>query len=203
VTLVPRINLLPYREKKRLEEARRFQRILVGVAVVAVGLAFLLRLEVAGMVSSQNARNRYLRRQTGLLVQKIGAVNHLRQERERLVNRIRVIERLQADRPLMVHLMNQLVKTLPSGVFIEKVDETPAGVVVIHGVAQSPARVSTYMRRIARSTWFGRPRLSIVATYGASGLRRSRFVVSTKLINKAFLQKTSRNGGHGPGGREP
>ena len=67
MTLVPRINLLPYREKKRSEEARRFQRILVGVAVVAVGLAFLLRLEVAGMVSSQNARNRYLKTQTGLL----------------------------------------------------------------------------------------------------------------------------------------
>jgi type IV pilus assembly protein PilN len=197
---VPRINLLPYREKQRQDEARRFQRVLVGVAVVALGLAFLLRLEVGGMVSSQLARNRYLQTQTALLVRKIGAVNNLRLERQRLVDRIRVIERLQADRPLMVHLIDQLARTLPSGVFLKKVDETPAGVVVLHGVAQSPARVSTYMRRIAHSPWFGRPHLSIVVTQSAGGLRRSRFVVSTALIDKALRSKKQPKNGRAPGG---
>ncbi len=200
---MPRINLLPYREKQRQDDARRFQRVLVGVALVALGLSFLIRLEVAGMVSTQEARNRYLQAQTASLVRQIGAVNHLRQERQRLVNRIRVIERLQADRPLMVHLMDQLARTLPSGVFLRKVDETAAATVVLHGVAQSPARVSTYMRRIARSPWLGRPHLSIVVTKSAAGLRRSRFVVSTKLIDKALRTKKSGKLGRAPGGPGP
>lgn len=199
---MPHINLLPYREKQRQDEARRFQRVLVGVAVVALGLALLLRLEVGGMVSSQLARNRYLQTQTALLVRKIGAVNDLRRERQRLINRIRVIERLQADRPLMVHLIDQLARTLPSGVFLKKVDETPAGVVVLHGVAQSPARVSTYMRLIAHSPWFGRPHLSIVVTQSAGGLRRSTFVVSTTLIDKALRSKKRPKNGRAPGGSQ-
>ncbi len=197
---MPRINLLPYREKQRQEEVRRFQRLLFGVALVALGLSFLLRLEVAGMVSSQRSRNRYLETQTALLVRKIGAVNTLRQERQRLIDRIRVIERLQADRPLMVHLVDQLARTLPSGVFLLKVDETPAGEVIVHGVAESPARVSTYMRRIARSPWLDRPQLSIVVTKRTGRLRRSRFVVSTKLVDKALLKQRSRKRGPVPGG---
>jgi type IV pilus assembly protein PilN len=197
---VPRINLLPYREKQRQEEVRRFQRLLFGVALVALGLSFLLRLEVAGMVSSQRSRNRYLETQTALLVRKIGAVNTLRQERQRLIDRIRVIERLQADRPLMVHLVDQLARTLPSGVFLLKVDETPAGEVIVHGVAESPARVSTYMRRIARSPWLDRPQLSIVVTKRTGRLRRSRFVVSTKLVDKALPKQRSRKRGPVPGG---
>lgn len=197
---MPRINLLPYREKRRQEEARRFQRVLVGVAVVALGLSFLLRLEVAGLVSAQRDRNRYLRTQTALLVRKIGAVNRLQKVRRRLVDRIRIIERLQAARPLMVHLLDQLGRTLPSGVYLTKVDESPKGLVVLHGVAQSPARVSTYMRRIAQSPWFGRPRLSIVITHSADGLRRSRFVVSTQLEDKALARRRRARPGPRAGG---
>lgn len=178
---MPHINLLPYREKRRLEEGRRFQRILVGVAILAGAASYLIRLEVSGLVMAQHARNDYLRNQTALLVRKIGAVNRLEKLRRELIDRIHVIERLQADRPLMVHLLDQLSRTLPNGVYLTKVDETPSGVVILHGVAQSPARVSTYMRRIAHSPWFGRPHLSVVITKRTGNLQRSSFVVSTQL----------------------
>ena len=192
---MPHINLLPYREKRRLDEGRRFQRVLVGVALVAFGISFLFRLEVVGMVSGQRSRNRYLRAQTALLVRKIGAVDKLQKVRQQLIDRIRIIERLQSDRPLMVHLLDQLSRTLPSGVSLTKVDESPKGMVVLHGIALSPARVSTYMRRMAHSPWFGRPRLSIVITHSAGGLRRSHFVVSTQLIDKLL---TRHKAGHKP-----
>ncbi len=185
------INLLPHRELERLARQQSFNRILAGVFLVSILLVVLIYIQVSGLVSEQNARNRYLTNQIQRITAQIGQVNHLKAMRNHLLDRIKIIERLQAQRAVPAHLFDQLIRTIPSGVYLSSLSQQPSGVIVLNGVAQSPAKVSSYMRHIASSPWLADPQLSIVRTHSVGPLRRSNFTVRTRLIDKRAHRKHS------------
>ncbi len=181
---MPRINLLPHRELERQERQERFNRILAGIFMLSVLLVALIDIQVNSLVSEQRSRNRYLESEIQKVTEEIGQVNELRSMRTRLLDRIRVIERLQARRSTPAHLFDQLTRTIPAGVYLTKLAENPQGAIVLSGIAQSPAKVSNYMRRIAASPWLADPQLNIVRTHSVGPLRRSVFIVQTHVVNK-------------------
>lgn len=198
---MPRINLLPHREQERQLHQQRFNRLLAGIFVISILLVVLIDIQVGGLVSAQRARNRYLMAQTQRITAQIGQVNHLKAIRQRLLDRIKIIERLQAQRSTPAHLFDQLIRTIPSGVYLTSLSQQPNGTITLSGVAQSPAKVSSYMRHIAVSPWLADPKLSIVRTYSVGPLRRSSFTVQTRLIDKRVQSKRAshrRNGGRRP-----
>ncbi|MHB1543210.1 MAG: PilN domain-containing protein [Gammaproteobacteria bacterium] len=196
---MPHINLLPHREQERQARQQRFNRILAGVFLISILLVVLIYIQVSGLVSDQTARNRYLTSQIQRITAQIGQVNHLRAVRTHLLDRIKIIERLQSQRSVPAHLFDQLIRTIPSGVYLISLSQQPNGIITLRGVAQSPAKVSSYMRHIADSPWLADPQLSIVRTHSVGPLRRSDFTVQTHLIDKRARQKhlphrTSRGG---------
>lgn len=198
---MPRINLLPHREQERQARQQRFNRILAGVFLVSILLVVLIYIQVSGLVSDQNARNRFLTLQIQRITAQIGQVNHLKAMRTHLLDRIKIIERLQAQRSVPAHLFDQLIRTIPSGVYLTSLTQQPNGTITLRGVAQSPAKVSSYMRHIAASPWLADPQLSIVRTHSVGPLRRSNFTVQTYLIDKRTRHKQKRtrqrtSGGH-------
>jgi type IV pilus assembly protein PilN len=73
--------------------------------------------------------------------------------------RQQAVEDLQSDRNLPVHLLNELVRQLPDGVYITTMKQLNQ-VVTIQGVAQSNERVSELLRNLANnSEWLTRPEL--------------------------------------------
>ena len=155
------INLLPWREEQRQERQRNFLITMAVVAALAAGAVFGVKSYFDAEIAGQNARNNYLRAEIGKLDQQIARIEQLDETRQRLIDRKDVIEDLQANRTLMVHLFDQLVRTVPEGIRLLTVQQA-GDTLTIDGTAQSSARVSTYLRNLEASEFLHDPTLRIV-----------------------------------------
>lgn len=160
---MPRINLLPWREAERKRKRQEFGAGALAAVVVGgiIGLAFSWQMQSA--IDGQNDRNALLKTEIQKLDKQIEEINGLDQQKQRLLARMEVIQQLQRSRPEAVHLMDQLVRTLPEGVYLTAVKQTDRKV-QLKGVAQSSTRVSAYMRNIENSEWLDDPSLEVVET---------------------------------------
>ncbi len=147
-----RINLLPWREERRKQRQQEFY-VLLGATAGAALLVVLAALWFIGsQIDAQNARNATLDREIKALDAQIKEIEELDRQRSRLIARKEIIEQLQATRTQMVHLFDELVRTLPEGVQLTGIKQA-ATTLTLSGVAQSNARVSAYMRNLDRSPW--------------------------------------------------
>lgn len=171
-----RINLLPWREAERAQRKRDFG-IMAGVALgVGLGIWFAIHSLLDSAIAQQQARNQYLEQEIQALDRKIREVQELEATKARLLARMRVIQDLQQNRPTSVHLMDQLVRTLPDGVHLNSVRQTEDRL-ELNGVAESNARVSAYMRNIDSSDWLTSPNLTVIETQTANDRRLARFTL--------------------------
>ena len=174
---MPRINLLPWRSEERQRRKRQFQLAVVAAVSAGFLVAFLGSLVVGGMISSQRERNAFLRAQIAALDGDINEIRGLQAQKQRLLARMAIIERLQRSRPEIVHVFDQLMHTLPDGVYLTSVHQTGRKLEV-KGIAQSSTRVSTFMRNIESSDWIGSPELQLIETKSGTGAGGAEFVLT-------------------------
>jgi len=155
---MPQINLLPWRDEQRKRREKEFIVTAVMAALLMGGVVLGVHLHYESRVAYQNERNAYVESEIALLDAKIKEIENLKKERDRLIARTNVIQNLQAGRPEIVHVFDELVTTLPEGVYYTKVAQTGRAL-NIQGVAQSNARVSSLMRSLDTSTFFENPAL--------------------------------------------
>jgi type IV pilus assembly protein PilN len=155
---VARINLLPHRAERRKRAKQHFFVVSGGTAIVGVLIVGLIHSYYAERISAQEGRNAFLKSEIAKLDKEIAEINKLRDEISALLARKQVIETLQADRAQTVHLLDELVKQMPEGVFLKSVRQTGNRIQLV-GYSQSNARVSTLMRNIESSKWLGGPEL--------------------------------------------
>ncbi|GAP66115.1 Tfp pilus assembly protein PilN [Mizugakiibacter sediminis] len=148
-----RINLLPWRAERRKQREREFYMQL-GIAAAAAVVVLLWVFWMGARIDNQNERNAYLQDEIKQLDAKIAEIKDLERTRSRLLARKQIIEQLQANRSQMVHLFDELVKTIPDGVRLTGLKQT-GDQLSLEGVAQSNAAVATYMRNIEASPWLG------------------------------------------------
>jgi type IV pilus assembly protein PilN len=195
---MPRINLVPWREAERKQRRQEFGVGAVGALVLAGAIAFVVNLQMSSAIEHQNERNQYLKAEIGKLDQQIAEIVGLEQEKQRLLARMQVIEELERSRAEVVHLFDQLVKTLPDGVYLTSVKQNERKI-QFQGVTQSSTRVSNYMRNIDASEWFTDPSLSILETRG-SGDAEATFTLNVALENPGLKAVTGETKGGGRGG---
>lgn len=164
---MPRINLLPWREAERKRRRQEFIFAAVGALLAAGVLTLIVNWQFESAISQQNNRNQVLKTEIAALDQQITEILGLEQQKARLRARLDVIEQLQRSRPEVVHLFDQLVRTLPDGVYLTSVKQTDRRI-QLNGTAQSSTRVSSYMRNIDASEWLADPALEVVETKGAA-----------------------------------
>jgi type IV pilus assembly protein PilN len=170
------INLLPWREELRKQKQREFVTTTVISAILAGLLVFLAHLYVNGKIEYQTQRNNYLKSEIEILNKRIGRIQQLETMKQGLLARMNVIQDLQSSRPESVHLMDELVRSLPDGVYINSFAQQGRNLTMI-GVAQSNARVSDYMRNIDTSEWFSKPHLDLIRTTEADRRRVANFTL--------------------------
>lgn len=192
---MPRINLLPWREAERKERKQQFTVALVLAALAAVVATFCVHLLYSAMISDQQARNALLKSQINLLDQQIGKIHTLRKAEHRFIARMQVIEHLQRARPQIVHVFDQIVRTVPPGLYLTEVDEKGAHI-QFKGVAQSSTRVSEFMRNIDGSQWLANAQLEVIKT-GDKGEPGSTFILDAKVTSP----KSAKHGKDAPPGR--
>lgn len=155
---MPNINLLPWREELRLRRNKEFgATAAIGVAAMLAVVA-VVHLHFQARIQHQNDRNGFLEANIATLDKRIKEIQRLDDEKERLLARMQIIQRLQSSRPEVVHLFDELVTTLPEGVYYTRIQQKDR-VLTINGIAQSNARVSTLMRQLDKSAWLENPNL--------------------------------------------
>jgi type IV pilus assembly protein PilN len=163
---MPRINLIPWRESERKRKRQEFGVGFAGALVLAALLAFVVRLQMQGAIDSQNRRNEYLKTEIAELDKQITEILALEEEKRRLKARIDVIEKLELSRPEIVHVFDELVRTIPDGIHLVSLKQNERKI-ELKGLAQSSTRVATYMRNLDASEWLADPALTILETMGA------------------------------------
>ena len=149
-----RINLLPWRAERRKQRQREFYGMLGAAAVAGVVALGLGIFWMDQRIENQNDRNAYLQAQIKEVDKKIEEIKELDKTKSKLLTRKQVIEQLQADRSQMVHLFDELVRTIPDGVRLAQMKQS-GDTLTLEGVAQSNASVATYMRNLEASPWMG------------------------------------------------
>jgi type IV pilus assembly protein PilN len=153
-----RINLLPHREQKRQARQRQFISLAIGLAVLGIAVVGLVHVVIAARIDNQASRNKLLQDEIAKLDEQIKEIDKLREQTQALLARKQIVETLQANRTEAVHLLDQLVRQLPDGLYLKSVKQA-GGKVTLVGYAQSNARVSTLMRNIESSPWLTLPEL--------------------------------------------
>src|SRR5215471_8945973 len=167
-TDMPRINLLPWRDAQR-KERELAVLVALGVAALAAGVtAFAAYLLYGSMIEGQERRNNELRVAIKTLDKEIEEINSLESAKQKFIARMEIIEKLQRSRPEIVHVFDEIVRTLPEGVYLTSVKEN-AMRLKFEGIAQSSTRVSSFMRNIDGSQWLRNPELEVVQTSKGSG----------------------------------
>ena len=165
---MPRINLLPWREAQRKERKLAFL-VALGIAALAAGVtAFAAYLLYGSMIEGQQRRNNELRVAIKKLDKEIEEINSLETAKQKFIARMEIIEKLQRSRPEIVHVFDEIVRTLPEGVYLTAVKQNGMRL-KFEGIAQSSTRVSTFMRNLDGSQWLRNPELQVVQTTKGSG----------------------------------
>src|SRR5690606_1968527 len=210
-----RINLLPWREQLREERKQRFLVALGGTLVIAGGLVFLGGQYLDGAIEQQGARNEFIKKEIAVLDARIKEISELKERRQQLLERMKIIQDLQGNRPIIGRIFDQLVRTLPDGVYFTELKRTGQSIAIV-GSAESNNRVSSLMRNLDASEWLTAPNLTEVkavtagargqaGTFRRTGLQTQRGAESeaSMKVSKPQVGKAASNQGNKNGGKKP
>lgn len=182
-----RINLLPWRERRRKEQDRQLVSIAIGAALLMGLIVFYAHLHVSAEVENQAKRNKFLEEETAKVDVQLKEIKELKKERDALLARMQVIEQLQQDRTQIVHVFDDLVRKLPEGMYLTAVKQNGKDF-TLTGIAQSNARVSALMRNLDASAWFANPDLDIINVTTKGNDHISQFSLHVNEVNKAAVK---------------
>lgn len=178
-----RVNLLPHRAEKR--KARQVQFVLLSIISLVIGVVVVgfVHAAISTQISYQERRNNYLKSEIAVLDKQIEEIRKLREQTQSLLARKTVVENLQGTRSDVVHLLDQMLRILPDGVYIKSLKQTGNRINMV-GYAQSSARVSTLMRSIEDSPWLDTPVLVEVHAATVGSTRLSEFILNFNLTRQ-------------------
>ena len=168
------INLLPHREEKRKQRKRAFFLSLAASAAAGLLIVGVWYSVLEQMTSAQDSRNAYLKAEIARLDSQIKDIATLRAEIDALKARQKAVEDLQTDRNVPVHLLNELVKQTPEGVYLTAIKQN-GQVVAINGIAQTNERVSEFLRNtLYNSPWLEKPELVEIKAAAVTAVNREQ-----------------------------
>ncbi len=178
-----RINLLPHRAEKR--RARQIQFIALGAisVVLAAVLVGFVQVAISTQISYQERRNAYLKQEIAGLDKQIEEIKKLREQTQALLARKNVVESLQSTRSDVVHLLDQMLRILPDGVYLKALKQTGNRINLV-GYAQSNARIATLYRAIEDSPWLDSPTLVETHAVNAGAARINEFTLNFNLTKQ-------------------
>ncbi|OQW82867.1 MAG: fimbrial protein [Proteobacteria bacterium ST_bin16] len=175
-----RINLLPHRELKRKAQQQQIA-ILAGVAgFLGIAAVWSVYAMIDGEIENQNARNQFLQSRIAVLDTEIAEIRNIKTQTQELLSRKLVVETLQNSRSEVVHLLDQLVRLLPDGVYLQSVKQNDQ-IITLIGYAQSNAWVSMLMRNLESSPWLESPLLVEIKAITVNNIRQNEFNMRIKL----------------------
>jgi type IV pilus assembly protein PilN len=180
-----RINLLPHRELKRQARRRQFGVLCAIVAAIGAAIVIAVGGVIQGQISAQKESNEFIKKENAKLDNDIKEIAKLREEIDGLKARQKAVEDLQGDRNLPVHVLDELVKNTPEGIYLRSIKQT-GGRVSLNGLALNQAKVADYVRNLGNnSAWLANPELveirATTANQGALARRLNEFTMNISI----------------------
>ena len=183
------INLLPWRDELRKEQTKEFLTMTGLALMLTASIIVLIHMNISRMIDHQTNRNNILQNEIKQLDVQLLKIQGLEDTKEKLLSRMEIIQSLQQKRPQIVHLFDEIVKTIPEGLHITEIKQTTSNI-TINGIAESNGRVSAYMRNIDASEWMTKPKLQVIESTRKDG-RGSKFI----LVAQQSAPKTDEEAG--------
>ena len=181
--MTTRINLLPHREMRRKQQQTQFFIMLGVVLVAGAAIWGTVHTYLDGQLTNQNARNSYLDGEIVKLDKEIAEINKLKEQTAALLKRKQVVETLQSNRAEVVHLLDQLIRQLPDGMYLKSIKQQGTKV-AISGYTQSQARVSTLMRNLEGSQYLQNANLVEIKSAAVGGARINEFTMNIDVVRQ-------------------
>lgn len=187
-----RINLLPHREMRRKQQQTQFFIMLGVVFVAGIAVWGIVHTYLDGQLTGQQARNSYLDSEIVKLDKEIAEINKLKEQTAALLKRKQVVETLQGNRAEVVHLLDQLIRQLPDGMYLKSIKQQGTKV-SISGFTQSQARVSTLMRNLEGSQYLQNANLVEIKAATTGGARINEFTMNIDVVRE--VEPDAKKGG--------
>lgn len=188
-----RINLLPHRELKKAALKRQFFSLAGAMLVLGVVIWLFGHTFLSNRIDTQKGRNDYLKSEISKLDKQLDDIKKLKEQIQALLARKQIVEGLQSNRSIEVHVLDQLVRLLPEGVYYTSIKQQGKDI-TLTGYAQSNARVSTLMRNLESSMWLKSPTLGEIKAATLNNLRVSAFTMKVTLTPPAPVEDTKGKG---------
>ncbi|TXI20536.1 MAG: fimbrial protein [Nitrosomonas sp.] len=177
-----RINLLPHRELKRKAQQQQIAVLAGIIGFFGIAAIWIINSMIAGAIDYQNGRNQYLSDQIAILDKEIAEIQNIKASTNELLARKQIVESLQNSRSEVVHLMDQLARLIPDGVYLQSLKQVNDDINLI-GFAQSNAWVSTLMRNLESSPYLESALLIEIKATTVNNARQNEFNMKVKLTN--------------------
>jgi type IV pilus assembly protein PilN len=155
------INLLPWRESRRVEHKKNYLTLLTLLALSAMGLMFAAGNVLEKMIDNQNYRNNFVEQQTALLDQQIEKIKNIKKNKEAIEQRMALIEQLESSRNAVPIVLDELVRLVPDGLSFRSFSRQD-NLIEILGVSESNNRLADFMRQLQESSVFSSGELSSI-----------------------------------------
>lgn len=189
-----RINLLPHRAEKR--RAKQIQFIILAALSFALGALVVgfVYVAISTQISYQERRNTFLNQEIAVLDKQIEEIKKLSEQTQSLLSRKTVVENLQSTRSDVVHLLDQMLRILPEGVYLKTLKQSGNKITIV-GFAQSNARVSTLMRAIDDSPWLDSPTLVVIRAVTENNTLLNEFTLNFNLTKQQVVAPEQKGAG--------
>jgi len=172
------INLLPWREELRKEQTRKFTSMSIISALLTAAIVLLVHVNFSKIINHQNTRNNILDKEIAKLENELKEIKDLENTKEKLLARMEIIQSLQQRRPQIVHVFDDIVRTVPDGIYLTSIEQQGQQL-KFTGIAESNGRISAYMRNLDASDWLDAPKLKVIEAKRKDG-RGSEFILEIK-----------------------
>ena len=155
------INLLPWRENRRVEHKKNYLTLLAALVLIAIGLMFAAGNVLDKLTENQNFRNNFVEQQTAVLDQQIEQIKNIKKDKEAIEQRMALIEQLESSRNAVPIVLDELVRLVPHGLSFRSFSRQ-GNLIEILGVSESNNRLADFMRQLQDSTVFSSGELSSI-----------------------------------------
>ncbi|MGX2951977.1 PilN domain-containing protein [Shewanella sp. JL219SE-S6] len=181
------INLLPWREEAREKQKRDYIGILAAVFIGAALLVYLALNFIDLMTEEQRQRNAYLQSEISLLDKQIAEITKIKQRKKDIERRTEIILNLQQSRNLPTHVLDELVRVIPPGIYLSSI-EKKGSLIWIEGRSESNNNVANMMRKIKASEWLQDPSMQSIVSQQEELRELQRFSLKVSIKEQTGLK---------------
>ena len=187
------INLLPWREEAREKQKRDYTGILALVFLVSGLVVYLTLMTIDMFIDDQKSRNAYLQSEIQLLESQITEITKIRTRKKDIERRTEIILDLQQSRNLPTHVLDELVRVVPAGIYLSSI-EKKGSMLWIEGRSESNNNVANMMRKIEASSWLQDPNMQSIVAQNEELRQLQRFTLRVTIVNGELLSANTVQG---------